>query len=825
MIQPVSSRSPNLIPSAGGNGDSCLPVLSEDGRYVLFASTANDLVVGSNSAPIPMLVPARFNVYLRDRTNQTTALLSLGTNGVAGANGDSFPVALSTNGQFALFESSASNLIAGDTNNAADVFLHNQSSGATLLISISTNGLPGNDVSRSAVMTPDGRYIAFVSEASNLVSGDSNRIADVFLRDMQALTTTLVSAGARSANSASLVPLNSSESPQLTPDARYIAFSSTATNLVPGVSTVGDIYVHDRIAGTNIWASSGMRAWLQSVSGQTNGNCYNLALSANGKFVVYQASRTSPPAGTNSGLILRYGLETGFTELIHTNVTTSIPTAMETRNLDVTPDGGIIAFVANSNGVSGTTTCVQVWDAATGITTLASGDLTNSVTTGSISTHPVLDPSGRFVMFLSGATGLVTNAVSGDWQLYVRDLLNGTTTLVNADASGAGSPLTAVSVPSLSADVRFVAFEGEDGSLAANDNNRALDVLVRDLVAGTNELISVAHPALASATPNGFSLLSAFPVSADGRYIAYASEANNIVPGDTNGFRDVFVRDLASGNSVLVSAAPNGVSGNGISSEPAMSGDGRYVAFRSTATNLVAGDTNNVVDVFVRDLQTGITMLASQEANGAVPAPGNAYSLSLSADCRWLLFRSQAVGNSVESGSLFLRDMQLATNWVLAGSSIVTPAMTPDGRFVAFVGPIPGTISSYLYLWDSSLGARVLTNAITGISSVAISSGGNRLAYRAGTELRLVDLAAQTNWLVTSAVRQLSRFSSDGNWLVYRVSFLRGFRCTCTMFKTGRNTLSATLRVPTLAAEVTQTCQISRPLAASWFIARWRRMS
>lgn len=769
LVHSVSTLSTNQIPSAGGNGDSCLPVLSDDGRYVLFASTANNLVLTSNNIPIPSLVPARFNVYLRDRTNQTTTLVSISTNGTAGGNGDSFPIALSTNGQFALFESRANNLIAGDTNNAADIFLRDLNSGETLLVSISTNGIPGNGASRSAVMTPDGRYVAFVSEANNLVPGDSNRIADVFLRDVQTLTTTLVSVGARSTNAASLVPLNSSESPQLTPDARYIAFSSTATNLVPGVRTVGDIYVHDRIAGTNIWASSGMRATLQSVSGQTNGAGHNLALSANGKFVAYQASRTSQPAGTYSGIILRYSLETGFTELLHTNAPTSIPTATETRNLDMTPDGGIVAFVANSNGVSGATTCVQVWDAATGITAMASGDLTNNVATGSVSTHPVLDPSGRFVTFLSSSAGLVTNTVSGTWHLYVRDLLNATTTLANADASGVGSPLTAVSVPSLSADVRFVAFEAEDGSLVANDNNHALDVFVRDRVAGTSELISVAHPALASGTPNGMSLISAFAASADGRYIAFASEADNIVPDDTNGFRDVFVRDLASGTSVLVSTAPNGVSGNGISSEPAMSGDGRYVAFVSSATNLVAIDPNQATDVFVRDLQTSATVLASLKSSGLGPGNKASHSPILSADGRWLLFRSQstdlASGSFTGADNLFLRDLSSSTNFALTTAGLLAAAMTPNGRFVAFTGGIPGVGTPYLYVWDSSVKSRVFTNATVGISSVAISPDGNHLAYTVSTGLRLVDLAAQANWLVTSVSRGMPRFSANGRWL------------------------------------------------------------
>ena len=281
-MQLVSRLGPSQSPAAGGDGDSCLPVLSADGRFVLFASTANNLVLTSNSLPLPVLVPARFNAFLRDRTNQTTRLVSVNPAGTAGGNGDSFPVALSTNGQLALFESSASDLSVGDTNSATDIFMRDLGAGTTLLVSVSTNGLPGNGASRSAAMTPDGRYVAFVSEASNLVPGDTNRIADVFVRDLQAAATWLVSVGARSTNPAALLPACSSESPEITPDGRYVAFSSTATNLAPGVRTSGDIYVRDLVAGTTTWASSGMRAQLQSVIGKTNGVCYNLASAPTG---------------------------------------------------------------------------------------------------------------------------------------------------------------------------------------------------------------------------------------------------------------------------------------------------------------------------------------------------------------------------------------------------------------------------------------------------------------------------------------------------------------------------------------------------------------
>lgn len=774
LIQPVSRLGSNQMSPIGGNGDSCLPILSPDGRYALFASTANNLVLINGNAPLPMLVPARFNVFLRDRTNQSAVLVSPNLAGNGGGNGDSFPVSISTNGQSALFESTASDLVAGDTNQAADIFIRDLAGGATLLVSVSTNGLPGNGASRSAVMTPDGRYVAFVSEASDLVPGDTNRIADIFVRDLQTLATTLVSVGAVSTNPAAGLPVGSSESPRITTDGRWVAFSSTATNLVPGVRTVGDIYVRDLSTGTTVWASRDMRAKLQSVTGKTNGVCYNLALSADGRFLAYQASLSPLPASNYSGIILRYGLETTVTDLVHTNVPTSIPAAEETRNLDLTPDGRRVAFVANTNGVLGTTTSILVWDATTGQATLASGDLSGDVPTNSISTRPVIDPGGRYVAFSSSATNLTANVIPGTWHIYLRDLQTATTTLVDADTNNAGSPVTYTTVPSVSGDARFVAFECADGGLVPNDNNHNQDVFVRDLVAGTNELISIAHPSLASVTPNRFSLHSAFSASADGRYIAYASAADNLVSGDTNGFRDVFVRDLASDTNLLVSADPSGVSGNGISTEPAISGDGRYVAFTSGATNLVAGDANQATDVFVRDLQTGTTLLASVKSNGSGPGNKASYSPALNADGRWLLLRSQATdlasGSFTGTENLFLRDLQSGTNWALTTAGVVAASMTPDGRFVVFVGVIPGVSTAFLYVWDSSLNARVFTNATVVIANTAISADGNRLAYQTATELRLADRVAQTNWLVsaiTAGSRSLPQFSADGNWFAY----------------------------------------------------------
>jgi Tol biopolymer transport system component len=225
----VTIRDPSQPPVPGGNGDSSLPLPSADGRYVLFTSDADNLVAANtNATPAVAGLMPLLNAYLRDRSNAVTILISVNLGGTNGGNWDSFPVGISTNGRYVLFETGASDLIAGDTNNASDVLMRDMLAGTNILVSAATNGLPGNDDSDSSVMTPDGRYVAFVSAASNLVADDTNGIRDVFVRDLLTGTTALASVGAQSASS-------SSEAPQITPDGRYVAFVSTATNLVSGI--------------------------------------------------------------------------------------------------------------------------------------------------------------------------------------------------------------------------------------------------------------------------------------------------------------------------------------------------------------------------------------------------------------------------------------------------------------------------------------------------------------------------------------------------------------------------------------------------------------
>ncbi len=335
----------------------------------------------------------------------------------------------------------------------------------------------------------------------------------------------------------------------------------------------------------------------------------------------------------------------------------------------MTPDGQRIVFVASTNGTEGVTTCVLLWDAATGAVTLVSGDLSGQVATNTTCDWPTIDPTGRFVAFSSIATNLTTNALLGDYHLYLRDILAGITTLLDADTNGVGSLASPLTIPRLSDDGRFVAFECADGNLVPNDRNRDWDVFVRDLITGSVELVSARHPALGSLSPNGPSLFSAGCVSADGRYVVFASEADNLVLNDTNESRDVFVRDQVNGTNFLVSAGTNGLIGSSPSFEPTISADGRYVAFAGHAENLVAGDTNLAPDVFVRDVLTGATTLVSVNSSGIGPGNKESDSPDISSDGRYVLFRSKAAnlvaGSFSGTENLFLRDLQAGTTYAL----------------------------------------------------------------------------------------------------------------------------------------------------------------
>jgi len=813
-LQLVTTVDPSVGPPASGGGNSMKPIISPDGRYVLFASTADNLALTSSNTPFAVQGYPKMNVFLRDRTNGTTVLVSVNLAGTGGGNGDSIPVEISTTGQYALFESAASNLVPGDTNNANDVFVRDLVNGTNILVSISTNGGCANGVSGESAMTPDGRYVAFASTASNLTPNDTNGIRDIFVRDLQNGTTVRASSDAL----AGMVPVpvpadytvgaSSSDSPEITPDGHYAAFITTFTNNNSysfEYPDIAGVFVSDLVAGTTTLVSSNLFVTYFAEIVDYNLSC-NLAISDNGQFVAFEIynSLHSPYIP----IIQRYNLQTGFTDMVYSNANTSassISFANQTgsfyRNLDMTPDGRFIVFVVSTNSNS----YIYLWDGQTAATTLVSCDTNNAMPTNSVCDWPAIDSSGRFVAFLSSATTLTTNIVTGDFHLYLRDLQAGTTTLLDADTNGAGFPKDLLNPVRLTPDGRYAAFDCTEEypatniynqaynsagrSLVPNDNNHAFDVFLRDLTTNTIELISVRQPALPSQTPAGSSAAAIFSVDTAGRYIAFASAADSLVPNFTNQYRAVFVHDLLGGTNVLASADINGLANaNGMSSDPSISGDGRYVVFASSATNLAAVVNISspyvqyrAQDVFVRDLQTGTTTLLSVDANPNSYI--NSYSPVISANGRYVLFFSVtqiATTNNYSNGvNLFLQNLQAGTTCALTTFSsgtiftIIPAAMTPDGHFVAFYGysAFNGVSSPYLYVWDSQAGATIYTNTATGtITRLAISPDGNRIVYSTSSGFYAADRAANANWQIAPSLAGLHtgpQFSGDARFLVY----------------------------------------------------------
>ena len=161
--QLLSARNATVVPPTGGNGDSLDAVVSPDGRFVVFSSVASDLAPGGSRQFFT-------DIFLRDRANNTTTLVSANLAGTGGGNASSMYGQVSTNGQFVLFETQAGNLAAGASNWVGDVIVRNLAAGTNILVSVAANGGQANGRSYDATMTPDGRYVAFVSAANNLVS-------------------------------------------------------------------------------------------------------------------------------------------------------------------------------------------------------------------------------------------------------------------------------------------------------------------------------------------------------------------------------------------------------------------------------------------------------------------------------------------------------------------------------------------------------------------------------------------------------------------------------------------------------------------------------
>lgn len=400
------------------------------------------------------------------------SLISLAVDG-SEADGASFTPAISADGRYVAFTSAASTLVSGDSNGVEDVFVFDRVTRSTERESLSSVGEQGNGDSYGPAISSDGRYLAFTSAASNLTAGDANSNLDIFVHDRVAHTTVLASVGPHGT-----MGDGPSVAPSISGDGRLVAFESDAATLVPGdTNGTGDVFVHDVVTGM-------------------------------------------------------------------------------TRRLSVA----------------------------------SNGQQTESPSFGA-----AISADGRAVAFESFSSQLLPGDTNGALDVFVADVPTGNLDRVSLSTDGGQADNRSYS-PSISADGRIVAFASFADNLVPDDTNGLLDVFIRRRDQKTTTRLSVAPD---GAEADGLSFAPV--VSADGALVVFSSEAGNLVADDSNGARDVFVASTTSGAVSRLSRPGSGGKGqgDGPSLGPVVDASGVMVAFASFATNLVPGDTNGQSDVFV----------------------------------------------------------------------------------------------------------------------------------------------------------------------------------------------------------------------------------
>jgi Tol biopolymer transport system component len=374
-------------------------------------------------------------------------------------------------------------------------------------------------------------------------------------------------------------------------DGRYVSFASSAATLVPGdTNDAEDVFVHDRQTGRTA------RVSLSSQGIQGDRDSYDPSISADGRYVAFASFATTlVPNDLNDELdVFVHDLKSGTTILVSV---ASDGTQGDGPSLapSVSANGGRVAFESEAANLVGddanATDDVFVRDVASGKTTRVSVGWRDGEGQRP-SFGPVISADGRLVAFESFAP-LVQDDTNRVLDVFVRDLAARTTTRTSVTSDGAEADAGSFS-PALSADGRYVAFTSYAAGLVPADGNGLLDVFVHDRATGRTVRASVAADGREA---DGLSFTPS--LSADGRFVAFPSEADDLVDGDTNGIRDVFVHDLDTGRTTRLSTPAAGGQGNGPSLAPAISGSGAVVAFGSFASNLVPGDSNALQDVFV----------------------------------------------------------------------------------------------------------------------------------------------------------------------------------------------------------------------------------
>ena len=575
--------------------------------------------------------------------------------------------------RFVVFVSDAPNLTTHRHHPVLDVFLRDRTLGKTRLVSASIDGTSGGDAdSQAPSVSTNGQWVAFHSDASNLTSGDTNHATDVFLRDVNSGLTRLISANpdGSAGNGPSTFPV-------LSADGQRVAFESLADNLTAhDANHASDVFVGDVASRTTILVSANAAG-----DGTGSGPSTLVDMTPDGRYVLFTSTSTNLVSGATNGSseVFVRDLTTGVTTWASANAATLLPGPLprDSKNPALDASGRQVIFqIVNQKSVllvfhdlpSGTTRLISSNSLAVAGSG-ASALVWNGVRDGF---KPRLSADGRFVAFIS-LVRVVSTYVN---QVYVWDAESGATTLASANEINGDAGNASSDCPVLSADGRTVAFVSEATDLTSDPTDGSPQIFARDLVGGVTRL----------ATSNRFGALSgagdfgALDLSADGSRLLFETIDSQMAENDLNRSQDVFLRDLRSGDLELVSTRELSLpcrTGDGISgiTRNGVSADGRYAAFTSQAGNLADGGGDGLASVYWRDLDAGSNRLVSVNRQGTNSSDGGATAPAINANGRFIAFASNASdltpNDTNRHSDVFIRDMESAACELISATAAI----------------------------------------------------------------------------------------------------------------------------------------------------------
>ncbi len=645
------------------DSDSFEPRASADGRFLVFSSAASTFgIVDGN---------ATFDVYLYDRQLGQFSLLSRS----GGSPGDlaSLNPDISADGNIVAFVSQATNLAPPAFTDRVDPFVLNRGTGVLRRL-LPAPGVGPNGDSSQVQVSADGRYVAFVSVATNWVAGDTNAAEDLFVYDTVTGTVERASVGDNEEENNTLIDngFNFEIQYSLSDNGRCVAFTSPSGGLVSGdTNNVQDVFVRDLDADTTLRVSVGplgQEGTADSGSPRFTAGCSRIA------FATF-ATNLHPDGVVN---YFRGVFEKNLADASVTRIWPAFaaPNLQEAANrLVASRNGEFVGISGNHNVRSVPAPRMTIWR--------RTGDLLVQTPAGVGGSAAAIPDGGAFFYFESHDPQPPYADLNASDDVYLYDLQFG------------GDPIQVTVPPS--------------PRIASSGN-------------GASGVGNFGSPLITSgSTRNQF-------VSDDGLLIAYSSIATNLVIGDSNNIEDVFLRDRRTGTNARLTRTPAGGQANGDSTVTDMTADGRFVMIDSCASNLVAGDTNNACDVFVLDRAappaTAVERVNvdSNEAQSVGDFGNNpttnvtigGHWSSISADGRYVAYASRAAdlvaGDTNNRPDIFLRDRQTGTTIRLtpntSGGRPVLPRISADGRFVAFRANVPnlvpGVVGTHAYVVDTT---------------------------------------------------------------------------------------------------------------------------